>query len=519
MTKLKIKIIGLIITIIAILPIMSTVSMAVGSLNATISSTTVTVGDTFTVTATATKAAGTYSVTANNANASITGTASGFLDSNSEKWTFKANKAGTVNITVKATDITDADDDTKSVTGTKVFTVTIKEKTTTPSGNTGSSSSSTNSSSSSNTTTPKVEAPTFTTVNRKVYTTGSVNLRDSWSTTSKATGVAKGTELTLTGTSTQRVNNYIWYRVQYNGATKYIASNLVTNTKPEEPKEDEKSSNNNLTSLTIKGVTLSPEFSNDVLQYTAKLEDETITKLEIEAKPEYNKAKVVIEGNDSLHDGENKVVITVTAEDNTTKTYTITVTKGEETLPTNTEPVDNTLKLSELKIAGVNFADGFKPEQYNYELSLNNITESLEITATPNQEGAKIEIIGNQNFKEGENIVTILLTSTDGNETATYQIKVNLSTGTPEPKNDMQFYFICGGAIGVAIIVLIIIIIVTTKKDKDNDEFEDDDNENENSGYEIREEKQDNRVTVDDLFANSNLEDEPNKKAKGRHSV
>lgn len=476
----------------------------------------VTAGDTITVTVKVTAAQWNLTLTANGKSIGNWVETVNYKENLSKTFTasYKTIEKGTVNFALKG-DITDVNQTNSEINTAK--TVTVNAKSTTPSGNTGSSSSSNSSSSSSNTTTPKVEAPTFTTVNRKVYTTGSVNLRDSWSTTSKATGVAKGTELTLTGTSTQRVNNYIWYRVQYNGATKYIASNLVTNTKPEEPKEDEKSSNNNLTSLTIKGVTLSPEFSNDVLQYTAKLEDETITKLEIEAKPEYNKAKVVIEGNDSLHDGENKVVITVTAEDNTTKTYTIIVTKGEETVPTNTEPVDNTLKLSELKISGVNFADGFKPEQYNYELSLNAMTESLEITATPNQEGAKVEIVGNQNFKEGENIVTILLTSADGKETATYQIKVNLLSGTPEPKNDMQFYFICGGAIVLAIIILIIIIIVTTKKDKDNDDFEEDDNEN--SRYEIREEKQEGRATVDDLFANSSLDDDQNKKTRGRHSI
>jgi len=43
--------------------------------------------------------------------------------------------------------------------------------------------------------------------------------------------------LTLTGTSTETIGGYTWYRVTYQGTTKYIASSLITNTKP---KEDDK---------------------------------------------------------------------------------------------------------------------------------------------------------------------------------------------------------------------------------------------------------------------------------------
>ena len=82
--------------------------------------------------------------------------------------------------------------------------------------------------------TPVVTEPKFTDVNKTMYSTGEINLRASWSTSSAATLIDKGTELKITGTSSEKVNGYVWYRVNYNGTTKYVASYLLTNTKPEE---------------------------------------------------------------------------------------------------------------------------------------------------------------------------------------------------------------------------------------------------------------------------------------------
>ncbi len=102
-----------------------------------------------------------------------------------------------------------------------------------------------------------------------------------------------------------------------------------------------------LKSLKIEGITFSPEFKSDVLQYTANLDDKTITKLSIEALANKTGAEVTIEGNSNLVAGTNAIKIKVT-DGEETKTYTIVVTKagGEEitntvdenTIATTTEP-------------------------------------------------------------------------------------------------------------------------------------------------------------------------------------
>ena len=538
MKKLKLTIILLIsLIILCSIPVASN---AAGSFTASISKTTVTVGDTFTVTVKSTNAAGQYTVTANNTNATITQSGSGFLDSSSETWTFKAQKAGTVTITAKTTDMIDSDDDTKNVTGTKTFTVTIKEKSNnnsssgSSSGSSGNTSSGGNSSSGQTNNNTTSKKPTFTSVNKKVYTTNDVNLRSSWSTSSSAVLVDAGTELTLTGTSKEVVNGYIWYRVTYKGATKYIASNFVTETKPEDKDYPEtiKSKNCSLSSLTIESLTLNPEFNNDVLEYTATLE-ENVTKLNVTAKAESNKSKVEISGNDNIKDGENIIKIKVTAEDGTTKTYTVKVLKGIEsevpvsTQVTNTDDVDDgTLKLKSLEIENVDFMNGFNPNQHYYELSLNLVVDKLNITAVANKEDATIEILGNSNFTEGENLVTILVKSASGDETANYQIKVNLPIGVVQKQDDIIFYIKCVAvAFAVLLIILVIVILSKRGKKKEQNKFDyidlEEDTmptskmEDENNVYSEKNEQEDDS----DYFSDDIGTNKKQKNSRGKHSI
>ena len=403
-------------------------------------------------------------------------------------------------------------------------TITVKAKNTSSSGGSSSSGSGNSGSSSSGSDTTKKD-PTFKSVNETVYTTKDCNLRASWSTSSSVTPVNAGTELKLTGTSTEKDNDgNTWYRVTYNGATKYIASYLITYDKPEEEKEEEKSSNKNLSSLSIEGVEITPEFNKETTQYTATV-DGDVTELKIDAKAEDSKATVTIEGNEELKEGDNIIKIKVTAEDDTTRTYFITITKGEGTI------TDDTLKLSELAIERVNFEGAFDPDIYTYELSLSTLVENLEITATPNQADATVEIIGNSDFQIGENVVTILLTSADGTQTATYQIKVKIAEGATEEKSELGTvsYIIIGVVIAAVIIGIYLFIRYRKIKkgkmangEKTDINFMSRYTTNEEEDIEKRKtsKKEKSDVTVDD-FLNEASEDEnseKSKKPKGRHS-
>lgn len=429
-------------------------------------------------------------------------------------------------ITFSATEMADESSDNEVDDTSCSATITVKAKNTSSSGGSSSGGNSGSSSSGSSTT----KKPTFKSVNDTVYTKQECNLRSSWSTSSSATSVPAGTELKLTGTSSETINDYTWYRVTYNGTTKYIASYLITYDKPEEDeKEEEKSSNKNLSSLSIEGVEITPEFNKETTQYTATV-DGDVTELKIDAKAEDSKAEVTVEGNEDLQEGDNVIKVKVTAEDNTTRTYFITVKKGGGTL------TDDSLKLSSLTIERVNFEGAFSPDTYTYELPLNTYVDSLKITATPNQADATVEIIGNSNFQIGENVVTILVTSADGTETATYQIKVNIAEGATveEEKGELGMPVYIGIGVGIAVIIIAIYIIIKRKRAKKNDglndDLSDDDNININlmSRYEADDEetkrkpkKEKKEDKLDDFIKND--EEEKNegkpKKPKGRHSM
>lgn len=106
-----------------------------------------------------------------------------------------------------------------------------------------------------------------------------------------------------------------------------------------------KSSNASLGSLVISAGTLSPEFSAATKDYTATV-DYSCSSLAVTANPADSKASVTsVTGNDSLEVGENTVSVVVTAEDGSTSTYNIVVTRRTEDDPENADKQDNWKKF------------------------------------------------------------------------------------------------------------------------------------------------------------------------------
>ncbi len=100
-------------------------------------------------------------------------------------------------------------------------------------------------------------------------------------------------------------------------------SSSSTTTTVQEP-EVKKSSEKNLSSLSVSEGTLSPKFSAGTTTYKVDLTNE-VKKLTITAKAKDSKARVSGTGEKELKIGENNFTVTVTAEDGSKKTYTISV--------------------------------------------------------------------------------------------------------------------------------------------------------------------------------------------------
>ena len=449
----KVKYIISLVIIITIILLASKVYAA--SANLSVSASSVTVGDTITITISGNAASWNLELsgatTGNMADVTSTGENENITMGT---YTYKTTQEGDVTFKLKGV-VSDSDYTKKNIDVTK--TITVKAKQTTP--------DPTPTPEPEPTPTPEPEKPTeptFTDTNKTMYSTGNINLRASWSTSSSATSIEKGTELNVTGTSTEKINGYVWYRVSYNGQTKYVASSLLTSTKPEEEK---KSDNANLKSLVVENYDIIPNFSSDVTEYTLDVTSE-VTELSIKAEPEDSKATVTIKGEKELKDGENTIIISIDAEDGTTKLYEIKVTKKEGT----------TFGLTSLKIKDAKIE--FKPDVYNYSINVKSDVDILEIQAVASEEDAIVEITGNEELKEGENIITIIVSSKDGKKKATYQIKATKEAveeeKTPRNVQSNSKIYIYAGIGAVALIALIIVIVYTVKhrNEDDSEKFE-----------------------------------------------
>lgn len=361
-------------------------------------------------------------------------------------YTFKApNVTGTKTYKVVFTSKDMADVDGNEVADSSATaTVTVKGSTTT------------NNNTSSGGTTNTTPAPSFTSVNETVYAKSEVNIRASYSTSSSILGsLQAGDSITRTG-----IGSNGWSKVTYNGQTAYISSDYLTKTKPEEPEdkeEEEKSNNKNLKTLIVTPTGLSPKFSSGITEYTMTVGSD-IDEIKVDAVAEDSKAKVEIAGNEDLSIGNNIITIKVTAEDETVRTYKITVTKEEE----------EQIKLKELLVEGLPLQPEFDSNIYEYTLTLDKSDVSeLNVTATPSESDATVEVVGSTELKPGTNLVTILVTASDG-EIATYQITVNVPNAPEiETTNTDLYKYIAIGVAG-AIIVIILLIIVCHRKSKDD---------------------------------------------------
>ena len=513
----NIKIINIcLIVAILINLIIVTNKVEAATFTVTSSKSTVTVGDTFTVTIDGTGLTGKYSITGNS-NVTISGDTSPWIENTKATVTCTAKSEGTATVTVTPVTVADSATGVDQSLSAKSVNVTVKAKETTPPpSNGGSTGGNTGGSTGGNTgggTTTTPTAPKFTDVSKTVYTnTDNVNLRASWSTSSAATTVPKGTELRLTGTSTEKVNGYVWYRVTYNGQIKYVSKDLITETKPEG-----KSSNANLKTLAIEGVELTPAFSADVTEYSIKLENFEATDINVTAEAEDEKSVVKLVGNTDLKVGENIITVTVTAEDGTTKIYTITAVKEETTA----------FGLSSLTIKDVELK-GFRAEKYDYKVSFEGL-DKLEIEAIASEEGATIEILGNENLVEGENLITIIVTSADGSKTATYQIKATklVATAQEEVKEINMKAILISALIALVVLVIIIILIVKYVKRNslpvvdyeyhDNLDNKEDKNDTEFAKEIAPETDVVKETKVDDLYE-EDVDDMPRRRGKGKHS-
>lgn len=230
---------------------------------------------------------------------------------------------------------------------------------------------------------------------------------------------------------------------QSTGSTSSTNKNKTTGTNN---KTETKSGNANLKSLKTDIEGLTPEFDKDVTEYYLTV-DLSVTKVDVDAEKDDDAAKVLVTGNKKLQEGENTIKIEVTAENGLTKTYYIYVTKTDSVEKANTN-------LKALSVEGYEINPEFKADTYNYNLTIEEEVESLNIVAEVENEKASIEIKGNENLKNGKNTIEVIVTAEDGVTVKTY--KLNVDIGLIE---EVEIQEENKTPAVIAIVVLVVVII------------------------------------------------------------
>lgn len=173
-----------------------------------------------------------------------------------------------------------------------------------------------------------------------------------------------------------------------------------------------KSANADLGSLLVVNGTLVPEFSKNTLEYTVTV-PHTVEKLELAYTTDDPKA-TASDNNPILKiNATTTVTITVKAENGSTQTYTLRVTRLQDP---NYEPSANA-NLTELKVEGFLISPVFKPDVTEYVVWLPYETTSLTVLATPEDENATVQVSGGDILVAGQdNPIIVTCIAENGSE-------------------------------------------------------------------------------------------------------
>lgn len=225
---------------------------------------------------------------------------------------------------------------------------------------------------------------------------------------------------------------------------------------------DNRDSNNFLKTLTISNGNI--VFDKKTTSYVVNV-DSSVTEVTVSAEAESDKAKVKGTGTKKLKEGNNKIEIVVTAENETTKKYTITVNRGktaavvpeenkttEDNGTTTTPEEPKKTYITSLIIR--NSEIDFDPNIFNYDVKLGANDDKLDFLYQTG-EGYSAEVSGNENLEDGS---VVKITVDTGDETVEYVFTIKKEAVIAEAEagfNNIIFY-VAAGLLGLVVFGLLL---------------------------------------------------------------
>lgn len=282
---------------------------------------------------------------------------------------------------------------------------------------------------------------------------------------------------------------------------------------------------NNLSGLSISIGTLDQTFNKDIKEYNVTGIKDTINSLTITPTcaqegctwimscplGECSVTNPTEKGRIALQTGANKVSIVVTSEDKkSNKTYILNIYRGEVAA--------SSAYLSGLEIKDATLSPAFDSMVNDYTLTVGLDIEKLDIITTTEDPNATVVIKGNENLIEGENTITITVTSSDGESKQVYTLIVTkenleeelieeeqeeINTSKVEKKKNNTWLIILLSILGVGLIVVAFLIIFKKKKNNKNNK-----NDKNNKGTSIKTDDTEvlEKALEDDLMNTNEIE-------------
>ncbi len=167
-----------------------------------------------------------------------------------------------------------------------------------------------------------------------------------------------------------------------------------------------------LASLTVTNADVSPAFGASTTIYNASVPFE-VEKLALNAVAADSGAKVSIHNPVLTPDGTTDVTVTVTAEDGTTKVYTIRVHRAKDP---NYIPSANSY-LCAIHVEEFRLSPLFSSDRFDYLIWLPYEVDSVYITADAQDSKASVQIQGGQHLIAGaDNEISIICTAENGSQ-------------------------------------------------------------------------------------------------------
>lgn len=334
---------------------------------------------------------------------------------------------------------------------------------------------------------------------------------------------AKSNKATVSGTGTKNLkegNNTFSVSVtaEDKKTTKTYTLNITREKKTEEAND-----------ATLKNFGMKPQdfsgFKAEKTNYLVEVPND-VEKINIYATAKNSKATISGTGEKKLKEGNNTFSVSVTAEDKkTTKTYTLVVVRKRTEEKEKPVEVPNAQKadgLTNIEVAGYTISPRFNNDIYEYNLDIGDETE-LDIKTEVSNNNYEVEIVGNEKFNAGENVITILVRNTKNDKVTTYQLIANVpekeidvsgaNSAIADAQKDVnKQQWIIKGTI-IAIILLIIIFIIyrhRLNKDEEYEEEEEDDDDERKAKDRINLDEEEIFKRANNNFSTEIIEDDSN---------